>query len=215
MNMLKSVFVSFPNVLLVGVLVVPLLLSPLPAQAAERAGEVVPFLVGQQQTQTYSVPVGVVDGNVRVVLDRSTFTVAKQPEPEPEPEEEDSGTDSGTGAETSTEASTETSASSYSYTSTEGALEAQKYARSVLDDAQYQCLLALWNKESGWDYTAYNASSGATGIPQALPGSKMASAGADWETNPVTQVKWGLSYIESRYGVPCAAWEHSQQDGWY
>jgi hypothetical protein len=79
---------------------------------------------------------------------------------------------------------------------------------------QYDCLVALWNRESGWRYNAYNASSGAYGIPQSLPGSKMASAGADWETNPATQITWGLNYI-GRYGNPCGAWAHSESSGWY
>ncbi|WP_241843172.1 hypothetical protein [Agromyces albus] len=82
-------------------------------------------------------------------------------------------------------------------------------------DAQFQCLDQLWQKESGWSYTAYNASSGATGIPQSLPGSKMATAGADWETNATTQVTWGLDYIARGYGTPCSAWSHSQSVNWY
>jgi hypothetical protein len=73
----------------------------------------------------------------------------------------------------------------------------------------------LWNKESGWRVNAYNSGSGAYGIPQALPGSKMASAGADWQTNAATQIKWGLGYIKGRYGTPCGAWGHSQSVGWY
>lgn len=82
-------------------------------------------------------------------------------------------------------------------------------------DDEFACLVALWNKESGWRVNAYNASSGAYGIPQALPGSKMGSAGADWETNPATQISWGLGYIGGRYGTPCGAWGHSQSVGWY
>ncbi|MFK4804833.1 lytic transglycosylase domain-containing protein [Microbacterium sp. LWS13-1.2] len=82
-------------------------------------------------------------------------------------------------------------------------------------DDQFACLVALWNKESGWRVNAYNAGSGAYGIPQALPGSKMATAGADWETNPATQITWGLGYIGGRYGTPCGAWDHSQRTGWY
>lgn len=82
-------------------------------------------------------------------------------------------------------------------------------------DDQFACLVALWNKESGWRVGAYNAGSGAYGIPQALPGSKMASAGADWETNPATQIAWGLGYIGGRYDSPCGAWSHSQSTGWY
>lgn len=83
------------------------------------------------------------------------------------------------------------------------------------DDSQFSCLVSLWNKESGWRVNAYNASSGAYGIPQSLPGSKMASAGADWETNPATQITWGLGYIAGRYGTPCGAWDHSVRVGWY
>jgi hypothetical protein len=82
-------------------------------------------------------------------------------------------------------------------------------------ESQFQCLDQLWQKESGWSYTAYNASSGATGIPQSLPGSKMATAGADWQTNATTQVTWGLGYIASAYGTPCSAWSHSQSVNWY
>ncbi|OCG76001.1 lytic transglycosylase domain-containing protein [Microbacterium sediminis] len=80
---------------------------------------------------------------------------------------------------------------------------------------QFGCLVSLWNKESGWNYQAANPSSGAYGIPQSLPGSKMATVGADWATNPVTQIRWGLDYISRAYGTPCAAWGHSQAVNWY
>lgn len=80
---------------------------------------------------------------------------------------------------------------------------------------QYDCLVSLWNRESGWRVNAYNASSGAYGIPQALPGNKMASAGSDWETSAATQIEWGLGYITNRYGSPCGAWQHSEDMGWY
>ncbi|MFF2389932.1 hypothetical protein [Agromyces sp. NPDC058104] len=82
-------------------------------------------------------------------------------------------------------------------------------------EGEFQCLVQLWQKESGWSYTAYNASSGATGIPQSLPGSKMATAGADWQTNAATQIEWGLDYIARGYGSPCGAWGHSQSVNWY
>ena len=79
---------------------------------------------------------------------------------------------------------------------------------------QWTCLLDLWNRESGWVYDAENAS-GAYGIPQALPGSKMASAGSDWATNPATQIKWGLGYITQIYGTPCGAWNFELANGYY
>ena len=81
-------------------------------------------------------------------------------------------------------------------------------------DAQFVCLDNLWSNESGWSQSAAN-SSGAYGIPQAKPGSKMASAGSDWATNPRTQIAWGLSYIGGRYGSPCGAWSTFQSRGWY
>ena len=80
---------------------------------------------------------------------------------------------------------------------------------------QFGCLDSLYTRESNWNVYADNPSSSAYGIPQALPGSKMASAGPDWATNPVTQIRWGLGYIEDRYGSPCGAWGHSQSHGWY
>ena len=80
---------------------------------------------------------------------------------------------------------------------------------------QFPCLDKLWTKESGWNHEASNPSSGAYGIPQALPGSKMGSVADDWRTNPATQITWGLGYIEGRYGTPCKAWAHSQDVGWY
>lgn len=80
---------------------------------------------------------------------------------------------------------------------------------------QFRCLDDLWTKESGWDYQAVNANGGATGIPQALPGSKMATIAADWRTNATTQITWGLGYISQSYGTPCAAWAHSQASNFY
>jgi resuscitation-promoting factor RpfB len=82
-------------------------------------------------------------------------------------------------------------------------------------DDQFACLLQLWNKESGWRVNAENTSSGAYGIPQALPGSKMASVADDWRTNPATQITWGLNYIAGRYSTPCGAWSSFQSKGWY
>lgn len=92
---------------------------------------------------------------------------------------------------------------------------AQSLARSRLSSAQYSCLSAVVDHESGWDHQAVNASSGAYGLFQALPGSKMASAGSDWRTNPLTQMRWGLSYMKGRYGSPCGAWNFWQKNGWY
>ncbi|MDH6180793.1 hypothetical protein M2152_000975 [Microbacteriaceae bacterium SG_E_30_P1] len=97
---------------------------------------------------------------------------------------------------------------------------AQYFAMTQLANMGYgsdqgNCLIWLWNRESGWRTNAYNASSGAYGIPQSLPGSKMANVGADWRTNYETQIMWGLLYIQGRYGTPCAAWAHSEAVNWY
>lgn len=81
--------------------------------------------------------------------------------------------------------------------------------------SEWGCLEKLWDKESNWNERAMNRYSGAYGIPQSLPGSKMASAGSDWQVNPATQIKWGLTYIAGRYKSPCGAWGHSQSVGWY
>ncbi|TCJ23393.1 lytic transglycosylase domain-containing protein [Nocardioides jejuensis] len=81
--------------------------------------------------------------------------------------------------------------------------------------SEWPALDALWQRESGWSQVAENRSSGAYGIPQSLPASKMAAVGADWKTNPETQIRWGLAYIGARYGSPHAAWAHSEKFGWY
>lgn len=97
---------------------------------------------------------------------------------------------------------------------------AQDYAYGAVrsrgwGEGEFNCLVSLWNRESGWNVNASNGSSGAYGIPQALPGSKMSSAGSDWATNAGTQIEWGLGYISGRYGTPCGAWAHSEDMGWY
>ncbi len=97
---------------------------------------------------------------------------------------------------------------------------AQAYAQSVLPSYgwggdQMSCLVRLWNQESGWRADAYNTSSGAYGIPQSLPASKMATSGPDWQTNARTQINWGLAYISRAYGSPCGAWNHEVGYNWY
>jgi hypothetical protein len=81
--------------------------------------------------------------------------------------------------------------------------------------SEFSCLDSLWTRESKWSIHATNPTSGAYGIPQALPGSKMASAGPNWRTSALTQITWGLGYIQRVYGSPCSAWGHSQGSGWY
>lgn len=93
---------------------------------------------------------------------------------------------------------------------------AQQIAQKMISDsAQYQCFSKIVDHESDWNVSATNASSGAYGLVQALPGNKMASAGSDWKTNPATQIKWGVDYMKDRYGSPCGAWNFWQSNGWY
>lgn len=98
--------------------------------------------------------------------------------------------------------------------------EIQSYAHSLVlsygwSEEDYYALVMLWNRESSWNPNAINKKSGACGIPQSLPCSKMSSAGADYRTNYQTQIRWGLNYIKARYGSPANAWGHSQRKGWY
>ncbi|MER5868804.1 transglycosylase SLT domain-containing protein [Streptomyces sp. NPDC002044] len=85
----------------------------------------------------------------------------------------------------------------------------------IKDPAQFAAFNNIVSRESGWNHTATNSSSGAYGLVQALPASKMSSAGSDWKTNPATQIKWGLDYMNSRYGSPVGAWNFWQSHHWY
>jgi cell pole-organizing protein PopZ len=128
-------------------------------------------------------------------------------------------------AQAAQSSSTSTSTSSTTSTSTaSGELSpsaAQTVAQQLMPSygfsvsSQWTCLLDLWNNESGWEWDAENTSSGAYGIPQALPASKMASAGSDYMTDATTQIKWGLSYIQSTYSTPCGAWDFEEANGYY
>ena len=96
----------------------------------------------------------------------------------------------------------------------------QQIAASMLgsfgwSSSQFSCLDSLWGHESGWNPYAMNPTTGAYGIPQAMPGSKMATAGPDWQSNAATQIRWGLGYIRADYGSPCGAWSHEEATGWY
>ncbi len=175
-----------------------------PASAQTPPTTVYATILGDAQSFTAS---GASDGGA-IDFARDSYSAYKTPEPEPEPVAEPASSSSG-------------SSGSWSppFVSPDpGSAQAIAYdmvlARGWGDD-QFACLVALWNRESGWRVNAYNAGSGAYGIPQSLPGNKMASAGEDWATNPATQITWGLGYISGRYGSPCGAWDHSNSVGWY
>ncbi|MFI6727630.1 lytic transglycosylase domain-containing protein [Streptomyces atratus] len=107
------------------------------------------------------------------------------------------------------------SASSFAQQGSYTVAQVQAIARQMVPADQFQCFSNIVSHESTWNYRASNPSSGAYGLVQALPGTKMASAGADWQTNPATQIKWGLSYMDGRYGSPCGAWSFWQANTWY
>ncbi|MDW4907638.1 transglycosylase SLT domain-containing protein [Streptomyces sp. ADMS] len=105
--------------------------------------------------------------------------------------------------------------SSFAIQSSYSVADVQEMARQIVPADQFQCFSNIVDHESSWDYTADNPTSDAYGLMQALPGSKMSSAGADWLTNPATQIKWGLSYMNDRYDSPCGAWNFWQANNWY
>ncbi len=107
------------------------------------------------------------------------------------------------------------SASSFPVQSSYTVAQVQEMARQLVPADQFQCFSNIVDHESSWNYRADNPTSDAYGLVQALPGSKMSSAGADWATNPATQIKWGLSYMDGRYGSPCGAWSFWQANNWY
>ncbi|MER6084068.1 transglycosylase SLT domain-containing protein [Streptomyces sp. NPDC001833] len=107
------------------------------------------------------------------------------------------------------------SSSSFPVQSSYTVAQIQAMAQQMVASGQFQCFSNIVDHESSWNYQAVNASSGAYGLFQALPGSKMSSVGADWQTNPATQIKWGLNYMNSRYGSPCEAWSFWQANHWY
>ncbi len=150
----------------------------------------------------------VVAGSYDNTIARDGYAVTEKPEPEPEPVPVIAAVEKKTKSFSAPSAAVPDpgSAQAYAYDAVAG---------RGWGEEQYSCLVSLWKKESGWRVNAQNGSSGAYGIPQALPGSKMASAGGDWATNAGTQIEWGLGYITGRYGTPCGAWEKSQASGWY
>lgn len=145
----------------------------------------------------------------------------KEPEPEPAPAAPSSSSSNSSSNSSSTSASpapaTPAPAAEPVQVTAGGSkgIAQQMVAAKGWSSSEFQCLEILWQRESGWNHLAMNPSSGAYGIPQSLPGSKMASHGADWRTNPATQIAWGLDYIQGRYGTPCNALNHSYARGWY
>lgn len=203
-----SVFAGFAVAAFAAGYVLPLTAGGLPAEAAG-LDPVSLYASAVSDAQDY---VASTDADDDLGRSGMNFTVYVKPKPTPTPTAPAAGSTSSSG-----------SSGSSGWTppfvtpdpgSAQGIAYDMVTSRGWGDD-QFACLVALWKKESGWRVNAYNRSSGAYGIPQALPGRKMASVGSDWETNPATQITWGLGYIKGRYGTPCGAWNHSQRKGWY
>jgi hypothetical protein len=157
-----------------------------------------PVLVKATGVQRYKID----GGYVLVDIERDSFKVVEAPEPS-------AASTSGTDAASSSGAASFTTPVGVAQTYAAKAVASRGWAPS-----EFSCLVSLWNRESGWNTHAANPS-GAYGIPQSLPGSKMASAGGDWQNSYQTQITWGLGYISGSYGSPCGAWGHSNAYGWY
>lgn len=194
------------------------LFNPLQADVAQAAVDTPVLVKTPQAPQQYTA-----HGTYgEAAADRDGYGVTvPAPKPKPKVVEDDTTADDATADDAATSDTESVSAENTlaAVAATPDAGSAQAVALQLVTARgwgtdQYNCLVSLWNKESGWRVNAYNPS-GAYGIPQALPGSKMATAGADWQTNPATQITWGLNYIAGVYGTPCGAWGHSQANNWY
>lgn len=208
MNYLKVVGSFCISLMVAGVTIV------VPSSASADRVELPVKLVAQQ----YVVPA---DAKV-VALDRDSYSASTPEEVEAKRAEREAAEKAA--AEEAARQQAEEAAKKKTYTPPQHVVANPGSAQAIAHDMvisrgwsedDFACLVALWNRESGWNVNAHNSSSGAHGIPQALPGNKMASAGSDWETNPATQITWGLNYIGGRYGNPCGAWEHSENNNWY
>lgn len=227
------------NISVLALLTVSTILAPASASAAEYTPETTPKTtidLVERFTNSYTPPV-TASSTVKLEFEKiqvkSVAAPKPEPKPEPAPKAEEQSTKANVTAPVATPTAQATQAAqakpaaasptvvpavpkavavSPSSSQAEAASQMQAYGWGA---DQLTCLISLWQKESNWNSTAENPSSGAYGIPQSLPGTKMASAGADWRTNPATQIKWGLSYIAERYQTPCGAWGHSVAVGWY
>lgn len=210
-----GVFASIAAVGFLGAYLVPTT-AALADVAAPASGEVSLYAVAAGAPQSIAVSA---DTSGEAIQRDGYAVEVIEPEPEPEPEPAAVAADGDEGTD-GAEAAAEPPAVWAPPAVAPDPGSAQAIAHDMVmargwGEEEFSCLVALWNKESGWRVNALNAGSGAYGIPQSLPGNKMASAGADWETNPATQITWGLGYIQGRYGAPCGAWGHSQATGWY
>lgn len=164
-------------------------------------------------TQQANVQAIAADASAKKDAEESARKAAAQSAVEKKEQAEKAAKEAKERAEAKTAASRD--ASSFPVQSSYSIAQIQAMARQMVPSAQFQCFSNIVDHESSWKYTAVNPSSGAYGLFQALPGSKMSSVGDDWRTNPATQIKWGLNYMNSSYGSPCQAWTFWQANHWY
>jgi hypothetical protein len=173
-----------------------------------------PVLVKASGVQRYKID----GGYVLVDIKRDSFHVVEAAAPTPaktSAKGSAKGAAKGAAAVGGTSAAATSSAASYvTPVGVAQTFAAKAVASRGWAPSEFSCLVSLWNRESGWNTHAANPS-GAYGIPQALPGSKMAAAGGDWQNSYETQITWGLGYISGSYGSPCGAWAHSNAFNWY
>lgn len=221
----KRTVVILVAALVVGIIVLlvgqsrrqPDVFAPADVPSHQAADESVERMSTKASRSTERSPIVVVPDDAVWEIDVPTITVVVPPPPPPPPAPEPTPEPT---PEPVAEPAKKKPVTETPVTSAVPSGESQTIAHDMVlqrgwDENEFSCLVSLWQKESGWRVDAANASSGAYGIPQALPGSKMASAGEDWQTNPATQITWGLDYIAGRYATPCGAWSAFQSKGWY
>ncbi|HEY8472890.1 MAG TPA: transglycosylase SLT domain-containing protein [Natronosporangium sp.] len=187
-----------------------------PPSQADAAVAVPPAVDGEQSALRRLVEVAErTDRSIREAVTKAEQRASRAQGPEESPPPEPSSTSDSSGSSEDSGESAGSVPESCNQYSGNRAIGCALLLDNGFSLDQMSCLDSLWTKESGWNERAQNPSSGAYGIPQALPGDKMASHGDDWRTNPATQISWGLDYIAGRYGTPCGAWSHSQANGWY
>ncbi|MGT2426616.1 aggregation-promoting factor C-terminal-like domain-containing protein [Amnibacterium kyonggiense] len=172
-----------------------------------------PVLVKATGVQRYKIAGGYVD----IDMTRDGYKVVDAQQQQPAPKAAAAAGGSSSSSSGGGGSSSAAGASGASFTTPVGT--AQTYAAQAVASrgwapSEFSCLVNLWNRESGWNTHAANPS-GAYGIPQSLPGSKMSAAGPDWQNSYQTQINWGLGYISGSYGSPCGAWAHSNAYNWY
>ncbi len=219
-GLFRRLGIVFPAAVIAAIVVIGVAVGAMvfaPGSGASSAAEAIEAVPG---SHTMTLLVDERDQLIAMTAAARTLTVVAKPRLASPAQVEAANPATGTGTGTGTGSGSGGGGVIYVTSSPPDPNTAQSTAYSIMasfgfsPQTYFGCLLDLWNRESGWVYDAENAS-GAYGIPQALPGDKMASAGADWQTDPATQIRWGLGYIKAVYGNPCSAWAFEEANGYY